>query len=300
MKPIKSKIASEKIAVIGSGVVGQATGKGFISKGYEVTFIDTNERIISTLRKQGYQAFTPQEYDEKQLTCDISFVSVPTPTEDNVINLEYLKKACIDLGIRLKRMSGYHLVVTRSTLLPGTNKNIVIKTLEAYSQKKEGINFGLCFNPEYLREKSAETDFAKPWIVIIGENSKKSGDLLEGVYKNFGSKIYRITIEEAEIQKYIHNLYNAVKISFFNEFREICSDMNLDSSVVFDLVTKSCEGIWNPKYGTLDFGPFDGVCLPKDTQAFYSWAKQNGYLMKVLGSAIESNKDFAEYIRLKS
>ena len=288
-----------RITIIGSGIVGQATGKGFLSKDFPVTFIDVDEQKIKKLREDGYDAIFLGEFDETTHQSDISFISVPTPTVDGIIKLEYLKQACVELGKRLRKTSNYHLIVTRSTLIPGTNRNLVIKTVEKYSGKKAGVDFGLCTNPEYLREKSAQKDFLNPWIILIGEYDKRSGDLLSELFKKFNCPIHRATLEEAEMQKYIHNLFNAVKISFFNEFREICDDMELGSQRIFELVTKSCEGMWNSAYGTYDLGPFDGKCLPKDMQAFFSWAKQKGYEARILGAAIASNEELKERLDIK-
>ncbi|MBI2021777.1 UDP-glucose/GDP-mannose dehydrogenase family protein [Candidatus Daviesbacteria bacterium] len=235
-----------KLSIIGSGVVGQATGKGFAS---------------------------------------------PTPTESGEIQLKYLKTAAKDLGKRIAKMKKYHLAVVRSTVLPGTTENI-IKILEKYSGKKVGKDFGVCMNPEYLREVSAEEDFANPWIVVIGKLDKKSGDLLEKVYAKFKCPIYRVPLKEAEMQKYVHNLYNAFKITFFNEMRRIAKVIKVDPDNVFELTIKSCEGIWNHKYGTRDFGPFAGACLPKDTQAFLAWVQKKGLEANLLEATIEVNNTF--------
>lgn len=280
-----------KISIIGSGIVGQATGKGFAQKGFDVTFIDVNQRIIEDLREQGFGAYYAGDATSG-LDSDISIFTVPTPTVDGEIKLQYLKQAAKDLGKRIANMKKYHLAVIRSTVVPGTTEGVVLKLIEKYSGKKAGKDFGICMNPEYLREISAVDDFANPWIVVIGEYDKKSGDLLEKIYKKFNAPIYRVSIKEAEMQKYVHNLYNAVKITFFNEMRRIGKNLKIDAERIFELTVKSCEGIWNHKYGTRDFGAFSGSCLPKDTQAFYAWAEKKGWNTDLLGVTIEVNKSF--------
>lgn len=288
-----------KIAIIGSGIVGQATGKGFISKGFDVSFIDVNPYIIEKLKGEGFEAYLASD-SGSGLDADISIFTVPTPTIEGKISLKYLKEAASDLGKRIANMKKYHLAVVRSTVVPGTTEGIVLKALEKYSGKKAGKGFGLCMNPEYLREVSAVSDFANPWIVVIGEYDKKSGDLLEKVYKRFKCPIHRVPIKEAEMQKYVHNLYNAYKITFFNEMREIAREIKVNADSMFNLVVKSCEGIWNHKYGTRDLGPFDGSCLPKDIQAFFDWAENKGYSVDLLKATIEVNTSHSKLISKES
>ena len=143
---------------------------------------------------------------------------------------------------------------------------------------------------------SAYEDFVKPWIVVVGQYDEKSGQAIEELYQNFDAPIYRMNLEEAELQKYIHNLYNAVKISFFNEFINIAKEMNMDNKKIMETVVKSCEGIWNHPYGTKDKGPYGRSCLPKDTKALSTWAKEKGYKTEVLNAAINVNEDLLSKI----
>lgn len=284
-----------KIGIIGSGVVGQATGKGFKLKGFDVLFVDVNPNTVESLRNEGYESHLASELPS-ELTWDISIFTVPTPTVDGHLNFKYLKDASKELGRKLRNTKKYHLFVVRSTVLPGTTEGIVLRLLEKFSGKKAGKHFGLCMNPEYLREVSSVEDFSNPWIVVIGEFDKKSGDLMERVYKRFKCPIHRVTIKEAEIQKYVHNLYNAVKITFFNEMRQVGKEIKVDTELIFKLTAKSCEGMWNPSYGTKDYGAFSGACLPKDTKAFYTWADKKGFDVELLEAAISVNE---KIMRLK-
>ena len=172
----------------------------------------------------------------------------------------------------------------------GTTEEVVIPILEEYSGKNAGRDFGICANPEYLRERCAEEDFSNPWIVVIGELDKRSGDLLQEVYHWVDCPIYRIPIKEAEMQKFVHNLFNANKISFFNEMRLVCQQLGLDCEKIFPLVAQSAEAIWNPLYGTRDLGPFGGSCLPKDTIAFLSWAKKRGMEIPLVDAVLKVNE----------
>lgn len=280
-----------KIAIIGSGIVGQATGKGFIAKGHNVIFCDINPETLAKLENQGYKVCPPnllkQEKDVKAY-----FLPVSTPTIDGKLKLDFLESAVANLGAgALKKNNDYCVVVVRSTVPPNTVEGLLIPLLEKYSGKKAGKDFGVCMNPEYLREDSNEEDFKNPWIIIIGELDTTSGEMLDEIYGPHDCPIAHISIKEAEAQKYIHNLFNACKISFFNEMRMICETVNVDADKVFDLVAKSAEASWNPKYGIRNFGPFGGSCLPKDTAAFLAWAKgELGKTLPLLSAVIRRNE----------
>ena len=291
-KKLNGSSKKPSICIIGPGVVGQATGKVFAKLGYETTFLGGNEEKRTKLKKEGYIAYGKDELFDGSYDFDISFFTVPTPTIDGKISLEALASASCDLGKRLsKAPKKYHLAVVKSTVPPGTTERLVIPLIEQYSKRKAGRGFGVCMNPEYLREKTAFEDSLRPWIILIGQYDKRSGNLLEKAYENFTCPIYRCDLREAEMQKYIHNLYNAVKISFFNEMRQVGKKIGADPEKIFAYTILSCEGIWNPKYGTKDFGPFSGSCLPKDTKAFLEWGKNNKFDLPLLESAIKVNKE---------
>lgn len=281
----------QKICIIGPGVVGQATGKVFVKLGFQTAFLGGNAEKTERLRKEGYTAYARNQLFAGSYDFDISMLTVPTPTLNGEINLDPITSASIDLGKRLRnRAKKYHLVVVKSTVPPGTSENIVAKKLEEYSGWKLGKDFGLCMNPEYLREKTAYEDALKPWVILIGQYDERSGQALEEVYKKFRCPILRCRIKEAEFQKYVHNLFNAVKITFYNEMRKIGKEAGLNTEKVFDVTSLSAEGMWNPKYGIKDFGPFSGSCLPKDTRAFFKWASKNGVYPHLLETTIKVNE----------
>ncbi len=307
-----------RILIVGSGVVGQASGKVLADKGFEVTFTDTNPAVIGQLQDEGYQAFSNGgELENPNAT--VFMLSVPTypldlcedelnstgtaslgtdgPLEWCRDGVEHIKSASTSVGKWLSRTDEYCLVVIRSAILPGTTDEIIIPILEKHSRKSVGRDFGVCVNPEYLRERSAIEDFANPWIIVIGELDKRSGDLLEELYYWVDCPIHRIPIKDAEMQKFIHNLCNANKISFFNEARLICERIGVDSEKVFPLVAQSAESFWNPIYGTKDLGPFGGNCLPKDTFAFLSWAEELGIKTPILSAILEVNRYISNVIK---
>jgi UDPglucose 6-dehydrogenase len=280
---------TKSIFMVGSGLVGQATGKGLAAKGFDVTFIDIDPAAVSRLRREGYRAF--EVYELPKPAADVLMVSVPTYPLNRAENgLDLIKAASTSIGSWLSRINKYCLVAVRSTVLPGTTEEVIIPILEEYSGKSAGRDFGICVNPDYLRERCAEEDFLNPWSVVIGELDKNSGDLLQEVYYWVSCPIYRMPVKEAEVQKFVHNLFNATKISFFNEMRLVCQQIGLDCERIFPLVAQSAEAIWNPLYGTRDLGPFGGSCLPKDTVAFLSWAKQQDIETPLVQAVLKVNE----------
>lgn len=288
-----------KICIIGPGVVGQATGKVLALQGFDITFLGGSQDKRDKLVKEGYKAYDRDKYFDGEFNFDISILTVPTPSINGKTNLDAIKDASIALGKRLAKKKDYHLVVVKSTVPPGTTENVVIKNIEKYSGRKIGRDFGACMCPEYLREKTAYEDSLKPWITVIGEYDKRSGDMLSEVFSGFDCPIFRCSLREAELQKYVHNLFNAAKITFFNEMRGIGKTIGADMDKVFKLTALSCEGMWNQNYGIRDFGPFSGSCLPKDTEAFLDWAQSKGHDPKLLRAIIETNNQLIESLGLK-
>ncbi|MEK7513835.1 MAG: nucleotide sugar dehydrogenase [Patescibacteria group bacterium] len=290
----------KKICIIGPGVVGQATGIVLKENGFEVCFIGRNQEKIDKLIKEGFSAHTFSTFPDHQYDFDVTFITVATPTVDGKIDLEPIRAASKFLGGILAFRQEYHVVVVKSTVLPGTTENLVIKEIEAISGKTAGRDFGVCMNPEYLREVNALEDSRKPWLTLIGELDEKSGAVLESVYQKFASPIFHCSLKEAEMQKYIHNIYNAVKITFYNEMRQIAKINGLDAEKMFKINALSCEGMWNSRYGIRDAGPFLGHCLPKDTQALYNWAEKNNYDASLLKTTIEVNNQLMKKLNLKN
>lgn len=274
------------LAVVGSGVVGQASGKGFIKKtGAPLTFVDVNDKTIRKLRSEGFAAIHADDMNPD--TADVFFISVPTPSVNGRTQLEYMISAVVGIANKVVKASHKrHTIVVRSTVPPGTTEKLVIPLLEEESGKVAGRDFGVCMNPEYLREETAEQDFADPWLIAVGSLDDASAKTMAEVYQPFGVPVHRLTLSEAEAQKYAHNLFNACKISFFNEMREVCAKAGIEADHIFPLVAKSCEGCWNASYGTKHMGPYSGSCLPKDTSAFFGWAEDNHYGPMILLSAV--------------
>ncbi|MDP2909875.1 MAG: hypothetical protein Q8N69_02265 [bacterium] len=281
-----------RIAIIGSGFVGQATGKGFAKRGHETVFCDINRKIIKKLGGEGFKSCLPFRLEEEG-NFDFFFISVPTPTVKGNVNLNFLRKAVVSLGqSALKRSGRYCLVVPRSTIPMGTTENMIIPMLQEHSGKMAGRDFGVCFNPEFLREEFSQNDFDNPRIVMIGELDRKSGDALEELYaSHFSCPIYRREIREAELYKLMHNSVNAAKISLGNEMGMLCESAGIEPMRLMPLLAVSAESCWNPLYGFRRMGHYGGSCLPKDTVGLVQWARSHLKMeMILLEAVIEVNK----------
>lgn len=264
-------LIEKKISIIGSGWVGTAIGEGFTEMGYAVIFYDIVDKQLPNFTKDMNYAIE---------NSNVSFICVPTPTTNEGIDLSYVKEATKNIGTALASKDAYHLVVVKSTVVPRTTEEVVIPLLEKYSKKRvsEG-EMGVCMNPEFLTEISEtwskdggyKRDFSTEDRIVIGEYNKKSGDILEDIYKPLNKPIFRTDLKTAEMIKYASNCMLATKISYWNEIFFICRELSVDSHVVADIV-----GI-DPrigKYGTVHGEAFGGKCLPKDLKALISFSEE--------------------------
>jgi UDPglucose 6-dehydrogenase len=178
----------------------------------------------------------------------------------------------------------------RSTVPPTTTMGRILPILERVSGKRVGHDFGVGMNPEFLRQISSEQDFIRPWITVLGVTDRRTAEILETLYAAFGALIVRCTPTEAEMIKYVNNVYNAVKISYFNEVHAICEQLGVDSNLVAATVARSAESMWNPLYGTRGGVPYGGACLPKDTAAFLDFVRQHGWEHMMLEATIAVNQ----------
>jgi UDPglucose 6-dehydrogenase len=282
----------ERIAIIGAGVVGRATGSGFSQLGHDVVFADTDPDVVQMLRREGQRALGPEALSTA--TPSVIMICVPTPNDrDGRQDLTPLKAAIRSISPLLAD-GGYHLVVVRCTVLPMVTETLVVPALEAWSGGKAGRDFGVCMNPEFLREASADDDFLNPWIIVIGELDKRSGRLLERLYRPLCQRnrtpILRTDLRTAEMVKYAHNLFNATKISFANEMWLLSRELNIDGNLMMALVAQSAEAMWNPRYGIRGGFPFGGNCLPKDVNALANLARDLGWYLPLLEATIDVNR----------
>jgi len=220
---------------------------------------------------------------------ELSLVCVGTPSRPNgSLDLQYLERVCRDIGEAIATEKGYHTVVIRSTVLPGTIREVVIPTLEAASGVKAGAGFGICSNPEFLREGTAVHDYDHPPKTVIGKADDVSGDKLASLYEKLPAPLIVTDVATAEMVKYVDNVWHALKVDFANEIGNICKAVGLDGHSVMEIFCKDTKLNLSPYYLKPGFA-FGGSCLPKDVRALSYCAKTLDLDLPVLTSILRSN-----------
>jgi len=281
-----------RVSILGSGWVGGIAGRGLKELGNDVVFYDVDREKIQELKESGVNA--TDKLEDAVGVSEISFICVPTPTEEGKINLENLKAVIKNLASCLKNKKGYHAVVVKSTVVPGTTENVIIPLLKE-SGKKIGPNVGVCVNPEFLTEihgswtddETFKRDFFNPNRVVIGELDKKSGDTVEELYQPLNAPIIRTDLKTAEMIKYACNCALASRISYWNEIYYVCQEFGIDSNLVAKVAAMDPR---IGKYGIVHGKAFGGKCLPKDLDAFITFAEERGYEPKLLKAVKEVNE----------
>jgi UDPglucose 6-dehydrogenase len=281
----------KKISIIGSGVVGTATGKGFCKLGHDVYFHDISKSKLLALKEQGYNV--EESMKDVISKTEISFICVSASTDDNngKQDLSHLTSVLHEIAEAIKDSDKYHLLVFRTTLLPGTTRNLIIYYLENNSPAKRGKDYDVSYNPEFLRQNKALDDFIGAYRVVIGEDSERgnysSYPILKEIYQPITNNIITTSYEAAELIKYASNSFLSLKISFFNEIGMICKKIGVDDKIV-NLAVSLDKRIG--KYGTRAGRPFGGACLSKDTKAFAAFIKEIQIEPDLLQAALEINK----------
>jgi UDPglucose 6-dehydrogenase len=293
-----------KISIIGCGYVGTVTGAGFAELGNEVLFVDIDEEKVNTLNsarspifehglaelivKNKRRLHATVDYRELEYS-DITFICVGTPSKaDGSIDLEYIKSAAEDIGKALKKKTNFHVVVVKSTVVPGTTEDIVKPIIERASDKKACDHFGVAMNPEFLREGSAVEDFFKPDRIVFGVEDARSKRILEELYQPFNGPTLSTGIKTAEMIKYVSNSFLATKISFANEIGNICKSLGIDAYDVFKGV--GLDDRINPSFFRAGIG-FGGSCFPKDVRALIAKAEELGETPQILQAVINANEE---------
>jgi UDPglucose 6-dehydrogenase len=296
-----------KISIMGSGYVGLSTALGFARKGHPVICYDIAGSVVEKISRMEPTFFEPLieealsdavsrgllkatgDLDYAASHSDLTFMCVPTPPKpDGSIDVRFIKEASGALGRSLKNKDGYHLVAVKSTVLPETTENVVLPELEKNSGKKCGRDFGLCMNPEFLREGSAMQDFLHPDRIVIGSFDKRSGDALESIYSRFECPVLRTDIKTAEMIKYVSNAFLATKISFSNEIGNMCKKMGIDTYNVMKGV--GLDKRISPHFLNSGIG-FGGSCFPKDASALISKSRGVGIRPSIMESVMEINRN---------
>jgi GDP-mannose 6-dehydrogenase len=223
-------------------------------------------------------------------SSEISLVCVGTPSEHNgSLKLDYVRKVCEEIGTALRDIDRYHVIVIRSTILPGTMRSVVVPTLEQYSRKRANVDFGVCFNPEFLREGTAVNDYYHPPKTVIGESDARAGDKLLKLYEGLTAPVFRTTLETAEMVKYVDNTWHALKVGFANEVGSIAKALSIDSFEVMDIFCRDTKLNLSPYYLRPGYA-FGGSCLPKDVRALTYRARTLDVETPLLNSILPSNE----------
>ncbi len=293
-----------RINIYGLGYVGCVSATCLANNGFDVTGVDIDKLKVDMINKgrnpivePGLQEAIKKAAASKRLRAtvngagpaDISIVCVGTPSNDNgSLQLQYIKRVAEQIGTFLGKNGNYHVVNIRSTVLPGTVEEVVIPILEEHAKKKAGKDFGICMNPEFMREGTSINDYFHPPFTVIGQIDKKSGDVIEKLYAGIQAPLFRTTIKAAEIVKYSCNAFHALKIGFANEIGNACKIFNIDSHEVMKIFCEDKKLNISPVYLKPGFA-FGGSCLPKDLRALLHKAKETDLQLPILESILKSN-----------
>ncbi len=282
-----------KISMLGSGTIGTAVGKSLLQLGNEVTFYDVDENKVKLLNGSGLVATS--KIENAVAKSEISFICVPTPVTDKGMDLTTVYSVVESLASCLKNKNDYHLVVVKSTVTPTTTEKKLIPLLEKISGKHVDEEIGVCVNPEFLTEIShtwsSSEEFSRGFFkedrIVIGELSRKCGDILESIYRPLDIPIIRTDLTTAETIKLACNCALASRISYWNEISYICQILGVDSNVVANVAAMDKR---IGKYGTIHGKAFGGKCLPKDLKAFIKFSEGLGYDPRLLKAVEETNE----------
>lgn len=300
-----------KISIIGLGYVGLCTAVAFSSRGFSIVAVDVDKKKVDMINNGKAYFYEPQiddflkkslkdnllyctlnQIQKAVLNSEITFIAVGTPSKKNgSIDLKYIKQVTKQIAKALKNKKTYHLIVVKSTVTPQTTNTIIKNILEKYSNKRCGVDFGLCMNPEFLRQGSAIKDTMNPDRIILGADDQKSANMLENLYKQFYRKntppIIKTTTPTAELCKYASNSFLATKISYINTIANICQKIpNTNIGIVAKAM--GFDNRISPKFLRAGIG-YGGSCFPKDIKALIIHSKKLNYKSQLLESVDKIN-----------
>jgi GDP-mannose 6-dehydrogenase len=297
-----------KIGVLGLGYVGAVSAGCLAQEGHEVIGVDAEPAKVALINA-GKSPIIEKDIGEiierhvalgrLSATMDVALavrasdlllVCVGTPSRPNGdIELKYVRRVCEQIGAALRHHDGAPAVVIRSTMLPGTMRETVIPLLESSSGRRAGVEFGVCINPEFLREGTAVQDYFNPPKTVIGELNRASGDLVASLYSRMPGPLIRTDIDTAEMVKYADNAWHALKVGFANEIGNLCKGLKVDSHRVMDIFCQDTKLNISRYYLKPGFA-FGGSCLPKDLRALLYKAKSLDVALPILASILPSNE----------
>jgi GDP-mannose 6-dehydrogenase len=305
---VMSERNRKAVSVFGLGYVGCVSAACLASLGHPVIGVDANPEKMDMLRrglppivedrigdltsdvvKAGLLTVT-EDVHAAVANSDISLICVGTPSASTGnLSTTFLEQVTAQIGAALREKHGWHVVAFRSTMLPGTVEGLLIPMLERLSGKQVGEDFGVCVNPEYLREGTSVQDFFDPPKTVVGASDARSASIVMSLFESLPGARYQVPIKVAEMTKYVDNSYHALKVCFANEIGAICSALDLDSHAVMDIFLADAKLNLSGAYLRPGFA-FGGSCLPKDLRALTHIAGRNAVDIPLLGNVIRSNE----------
>jgi GDP-mannose 6-dehydrogenase len=296
-----------KIAIFGLGYVGSVSAACLAAAGHHVTGVDVDPHKLSLLRsgrapvsEPGLDELLGRMIGEGRVSVtddaagavgasELSLVCVATPSRRNgSLDTTFLERVMAEIGAALRGGGRYHVVVVRSTVLPGVVQGRLVPILEEASGRTVPAGIGVCVNPEFLREGSALRDFERPPFTIVGETDARAGDMILAAYAHLQAPVHRVRPDEASMIKYASNNYHALKVAFANEIGAVCSELGADGHAVMKVFCEDRDLNISSRYLRPGFG-FGGSCLPKDLRAMVYVAKDRDVAAPLLASVLESN-----------
>ncbi|MDB5821787.1 MAG: GDP-mannose dehydrogenase [Herminiimonas sp.] len=302
-----------KISIFGLGYVGAVSAACLARDGHAIVGVDSNRTKVDLINEglspivehdvdgmiaeavRGSRLYATHDAFNAVLHTDTSMICVGTPSQSNGnLDLSYIQHVCRDIGEALREKRGFHVVVVRSTMLPGSMRTVVIPTLERHSGKFAGVDFGVCINPEFLREGTAVYDYYNPPKIVIGETHPEAGAVLVNLYKKIDASLIRTDVETAEMVKYADNAWHAIKVSFVNEIGTLCKALSIDGHRVMDIFCRDRKLNLSAYYMKPGFA-FGGSCLPKDVRALTYKAKSLDLDLPLMNAILPSNRKQIEH-----
>lgn len=296
------------ISVFGLGYVGSISAACLASRGNRVVGVDVEPRKLDLLRngmapvvEAGLGELIRDAMASDRLcvtddaasavrNTDVSLICVATPSlAGGGLSTAYLEAVTAQIGAALAEKDSWHTVVYRSTMLPGTCDELLIPRLEEVSGKTAGVDFGVCVNPEFLREGTSVRDFFEPPKTVVGHTDERSGELVMSLYEGLPGPRFLVPIGVAEMAKYVDNSFHALKVGFANEIGAICASVGVDSHEVMDVFLSDTKLNLSAAYLRPGFA-FGGSCLPKDVRALTHTARRHDVEVPVLAHLLTSNE----------
>ena len=297
-----------RISIFGLGYVGSVSAACLARNGHEVIGVDPDREkvdlinqgaspiiepglreLLSVVSQNGRLRATTDALNAVR-NSDVSFICVGTPSRENgALNLDYVRRACEQIGRALANKRDFHVVVARSTMLPGTVRSLVIPVLEECSGKEAGVDFGVCVNPEFLREGTAIYDYDNPPKTVVGATDRASLFALKSLYEKLPAPFLETPIEVAEAVKYTDNAWHAVKVNFANEIGAICDMAGVDGQAVMDVFCQDQKLNISTAYLRPGLA-FGGSCLPKDVRALTHFARSLDVEVPMLSNVLAANE----------